>query len=218
MWRAVVTQPLDRTCELPVMGELDEATGEFWLDRVFQMPRERKNLSSYERNRLFLNLDGNSFLDASFASACDIDSDSRSVIAGDFDRDGAPDLLVGSVGGGPVRLFLNEFPKKNRRTRIRLQGVDSNRTGIGTRVIARCGERNIVRDVFAANGCLGQSPAELILGVGDADHIDELTVRWPTGKSQRFSSLKAGSSFLITENDDKPQIEPDWPNAPTNLH
>ena len=34
------------------------------------------------------------------------DSDSRSVVAADFNRDGAVDLLVGSVGGGPMRLFL----------------------------------------------------------------------------------------------------------------
>lgn len=189
-----MTQPLDRSCTLPALGELDTATGEFWPGKVFEMPKNKQNVSAFERNRAFLNLDGNSFLDFSFTSGCDIDSDSRSVVAADFDRDGATDLLVGSVGGGPLRLFLNRLPTDNRSLRIELIGSISNRAGIGARVIAYCGPRRIIRDVFPINGCLGQAPTELILGLGDAEKIDRLTVRWPSGGSSEYRDIEVAAT------------------------
>ncbi|MEJ6579999.1 MAG: CRTAC1 family protein [Akkermansiaceae bacterium] len=193
-----MSQPHDRLSQLDAIGEIDEEAGEFWTKNPFQMPNERENLSSYERNRTFLNLDGKSFIDVSFASGADIDSDSRSVVAADFDRDGATDLLVGSVGGGSLRLFLNRFPKANY-SRIRLEGSGSNRAGIGARLTATVGARKLVRDLFPQNGFMGQGPAEITLGLGDATAIDRLEVRWPSGKTQVYENLAANQYFLLKE-------------------
>jgi hypothetical protein len=198
MWRSVVSQPLNRYSKIEALGDLDHEAGEFWVENPFMMMGIRANLSSYERNRAFLNVDGESFIDVSFASAVDIDSDSRSVIAADFNRDGATDLLVGSVGGGPLRLFLNRFPKQNS-ARIELVGVESNRAAIGTRLVAQVGSRQIVRDVFPANGFMGQGPVEVMLGLGSAKRIDRLQVRWPNGKTQEFTDLSADQTLIITE-------------------
>ena len=193
-----MSQPHDRLCQLDAIGEIDTEAGEFWVKNPFQMPNERENLSAFERNRTFLNLDGNSFIDVSFASGADIDSDSRSVVAADFDLDGATDLLVGSVGGGPLRLFLNRFPKANY-ARIRLEGSESNRAGIGARLTATVGSRKLVRDLFPHNGFMGQGPAEIVLGLGDAKTIDRLEVRWPSGKMQVYHNLAANKYFLLKE-------------------
>ena len=144
-----MTQPLDRSCMLPQLGEMDDEHGEFWVENPFLLPQLGKNISAYEKNRMFLNMSGGAFLDASFASQADIDSDSRSVIASDFDKDGYCDLLVGSDGGGPLRMFRNSFPWQTRRVRLRLVGKISNRTALGSRVILECGGRQIVRDLFA---------------------------------------------------------------------
>ncbi|MCH2123473.1 MAG: CRTAC1 family protein [Pirellulaceae bacterium] len=194
-----MTQPLDRNREFAVLGEIDEEAGEFWVDNPFMFQSLNENLSAYERNRLFLNVDGKTFLDASYASVTDIDSDSRAVMAADFDRDGAPDLLVGSVGGGPLRLFLNRFPRDLHRLTIELVGVQSNRSGIGARVTAQCGGRQIVRDVFAANGFQGQSPAVVELGVDAAERIDRLTIRWPNNQTQVLTDLPVDGHIQITE-------------------
>ncbi len=193
-----MSQPHDRLSQLDAIGEIDEEAGEFWTKNPFQMPNERENLSSFERNRTFLNLDGTSFIDVSFASGADIDSDSRSVVAADFNLDGATDLLVGSVGGGSLRLFLNRFPKANS-SRIRLEGSGSNRAGIGARLTATVEGRKLVRDLFPQNGFMGQGPAEIILGLGDAKVIDRLEVRWPSGKTQVYDNLAANRYFLLKE-------------------
>ena len=190
------------------MGALDEGAGEFWVENPFEITANGFNLSAYERNRTFLNIDGTRFLDASFASQADIDADSRSVIAADFDRDGAQDLLVVSAGGGPVRLFWNRLPTANTRVRIDLVGVESNRTGIGARVVAQIGERRIVRDLFPANGGFGQSPPEMVLGLGEAERIDRLTIRWPSGNVQELTDLPVDRVLRITEGRDEVGIAP----------
>ncbi len=194
-----MAQPLDRNARLAELGEVDREGGEFWVENPFGIPRSGNNLSAYERNRLFLNLNGDDFLDASFASDADIDSDSRAVIVADFDLDGFSDLLVGSVGGGPLRLFLNRFPRTNRRIRLELTGVQSNRQGVGSRIEVEIGKRKIVRDLFPSNGGTGQGPVESLIGLGRAERIDRLSVRWPSGSVQRFEKLPVDSEIEITE-------------------
>jgi hypothetical protein len=193
-----VSQPHNRLSQLDPLGDIDAAAGEFWVKNPFMMPSLRENLSAFERNRTFLNLDGDSFIDASFASGADIDSDSRGVVAADFDRDGSTDLLVGSAGGGSLRLFLNRFPKANY-ARIRLEGSKSNRAGIGARLTAIVGDRKIVRDLFPQNGFMGQGPAEIVIGLGKAEVIDQLEVRWPSGQVQTYRGITANSHLLLKE-------------------
>ncbi len=201
-----MTRPLDRNANLPELGEVDEAGGEFWLQNPFQIAASGNNLSAFERDRVFMSQAGKSFVEVSFATGADLDSDARGVVAGDFDRDGAPDLLVLSVGGGPVRLFLNRFPAEGRRARVDLVGVESNRQGIGSRVIAHVGERQVVRDVFPINTGVSQNPVELILGLGEAKRIDRLTVRWPSGREQEFRDLPVDSRITITEGLAEPAV------------
>lgn len=199
MWKAVVSQPLDRTSQTEQLGEVDTAAGEFWVRSPFQMPQLGHNLSAFEANRLFMNVNGEQFVDASFASQANIDSDSRSAVAGDMDRDGDVDLLVGSVGGGPLRMFANRISTEHHKVRIELQGTASNRMAIGARVVLQCGTKAITRDLFPANGFMGQSPAELLIGVGSATSIDRLTIRWPNGELQEFEDLPVDHNIQIVE-------------------
>lgn len=208
---------MDRECSLPSLGALDHEAGEFWVENPFQIPASGGNLSAYERNRLFLNTGGLDFLDASFASGCDIDSDSRSVIPADFDGDGWIDLLVGSAGGGSLRLFQNAFPREHRRILLELEGSASNRAAIGSRVTLTLAGRTIVRDLFPGNGFAGQSPRQWIIGVGAEPLIDRLQIRWPTGKMQTFDSIKTDEVLVLREGSDKMETRPYPQNRPAPL-
>jgi hypothetical protein len=193
-----VTQPTDRNCQLPQIGELDKEAGEFWSANPFMIVQEGENLSAFERNRIFMNVKGSKFIDGSFASMADIDSDSRISVATDIDGDGALDLLVGSAGGGPMRAFRNQLPQKNRLS-IRFVGSDSNRSGVGVRVIAEAGKQKYVRDLFPSSGFMGIGPAELWLGLGDAARVDRMTVRWPSGKVQELTDIDVNQRIEISE-------------------
>ena len=146
-----------------------------------------------------MNLDGHKFFDASFASNADIDSDSRSAIGADFDGDGDPDLLVASTGGGALRVFDNQLDRGNHFLRIKLTGSKSNKMAIGSRVTLEVGDRKIIRDLFPRNGCMGLGPADLLIGVGKAETIDKVTIRWPTGKTQVVENVSAKEILKVKE-------------------
>ena len=103
-------------------------------------------------NRLYINNSQGAFTEQAKSFGLDFAGASVMPAFADFDRDGRPDLLVGSVGGGPLRLFRNEFPDGAARVRLELIGTESNRSAIGARVELHVNGRRIVRDRFAANG------------------------------------------------------------------
>ena len=194
-----MTQPFNRLSVIEPQGVLDVEAGELWVSNPWELMSEGVNLSAYERNRLFFNYEGREFIDLSYQSGADIDSDSRSAIAADFDRDGDLDLLVASGGGGPLRLFMNQIPSDGKSVRVLLEGTKSNRQGVGTRLQIEVGSRRIVRDVFPANGLMGQHPTETVIGVGAVNEIDRLLVHWPSGHTQTFQNVPVGGILQIRE-------------------
>ena len=194
-----MTQPFNRLSVIEPQGVLDVEAGELWVSNPWELMSEGVNLSAYERNRLFFNHEGREFIDLSYQSGADIDSDSRSAIAADFDRDGDLDLLVASVGGGPLRLFMNQIPSDGKSVRVLLEGTKSNRLGVGARLQIEAGSRRIVRDVFPANGLMGQHPTEAVIGVGAVNEIDRLLVHWPSGHTQTFQNVPVGGILQIRE-------------------
>jgi enediyne biosynthesis protein E4 len=183
---------------VPAPGVVDKSLGEFWVNDSWDIVREGHNLSAYERKRVFLNLQGKEFLDISYLTGADSDGDGRAVVAGDFRNDGRLDLVVRQVGGGPVLLFENQFPKAHYLT-VSLRGTASNRLGIGARLTATVAGRNLTRELYPHNSFRSQMPSRVHFGLGDATRIDRLTVRWPSGAVQNLDDLAADRHVVITE-------------------
>ena len=55
--------------------------------------------------------------------------------------------------------------------------------------------------VFAANGCMGQAPPEVLIGVGEVSQIQLLKIRWPTGIWQEFRDVPVNATVRIAEGD-----------------
>src|SRR6202044_4066964 len=105
--------------------------------------------------------------------------DPRSVIAFDPDGDGSPDLLITQNGLPPV-LLKNVGGNERNWLELALAGDADNRTGIGTRVEILSGARKQIVELPGASGYLGQSPAEIFIGLGDEEGAaDVLRLRWP---------------------------------------
>ncbi len=155
-------------------------------------------MSSYERNRFFINSGGARFLEASYLSGADSDGDGRAAVAADLFNRGRMDLLVRQAGGGAFLLLENQMDH-GRSLKITLEGSKSNRQGIGARVIAETNERTLYRENFPANSYNSQSPAIIHLGLGKTDKIKVLKVVWPSGIVQIFNEIPAEGHLTIKE-------------------
>ncbi len=188
----MAAQPFNTAKRHDAPRKPDERVNEFWLENPFDFEhRKGFNLSMFERNRMFLNMDGRSFAEVSYVSATDIDSDSRAVAVGDLNEDGRPDLIVRSVGGGPLRVFLNQAPG-DAAVRVTLRGKRSNSAGIGARMVMDVGGRKLHRDHFPQNSLSAQNATETIFGLGTHEGPVTLTITWPSGGVQVVENVKVG--------------------------
>ncbi len=193
-----MSQPSNRGAKVPLPGSLDSTLKEFWVENPWRIASEGHNLSCYERNRVFLNSKGKDFLEISHLTGADSDGDGRSVIAADFRNSGMMDLVVRQCGGGALLYFENKMEPKGW-LRVSLKGKKSNKQGIGAKVIAKVNGLTLVRELYPANTYCSQSPCEAHFGLGDAQKVDSLEVRWPSGIVQTMGPLTPNQKLGITE-------------------
>jgi hypothetical protein len=198
---AVVSQPCNRTAEVPRPGELDKSLREFWVSNPWQIVDEGHNLSAFERKRAFLNVKGKDFLDISHLTGADNDGDGRCVVAADFRNVGMMDLIVRNAGGGALLLYENRLPRKHY-LKVTLRGDKSNRQGVGARAVALVKGQQIVRELFPASSYRSQAPNILHFGLGEAKTVDRLVIRWPSGKVQVLRDLAADRHIVVDEGKD----------------
>jgi enediyne biosynthesis protein E4 len=182
-------------------GSLDKSLGEFWVNNPWQIVTNGHNLSAFERKRTFLNVKGHDFLDISHLTGADNDGDGRSVVAADFRNVGMNDLIVRQAGGGPLLLYENRLPRRSY-LKVTLRGHASNRQGIGARLTAVVKGQQLVREMYPANTYLSQTPNIVHFGLADADGVDSLTIRWPSGKMQKLVNLKGNRHIVVDEDSD----------------
>jgi len=122
---------------------------------------------------------------------------SRGLAFGDFDNDGDMDVLIMNVNE-PPSLLRNDAPPGNRWIKIRLEGVKSNRSAIGARVLARYGGKVQAQEVLSQSGYLSASDPRLHFGLGTATTAD-IEIHWPLGLVERYATLAAGQLVTIRE-------------------
>ncbi|HSQ54635.1 MAG TPA: CRTAC1 family protein [Gemmata sp.] len=184
-------------------GSLDPKLNEFWVGNPWGIALAGHNLSSFERNRMYLNFGGKEFVEVSHLSGADSDGDGRAVVAADFRNSGMLDLIVRQVGGGPLLYFENRLPKSHYLT-VTLRGNRSNRQGIGARLVAEVNGRKIVRELFPACSYRSQTPSQVHFGLAKDTKIDRLTIRWPSGLVQELTAIAGDRHVVIDESKDGP--------------
>jgi hypothetical protein len=185
-------------------GAIDPELKEFWVENPWHIIAQGHNLSAFERKRAYLNVKGQAFLEISHLTGADNDGDGRSVVAADFRNNGRLDLIVRQVGGGPLRLYENRFPQKHY-LKVSLRGRQSNRQGVGARLTAIVRGQQIVREMYPSNSYRSQAPNIVHLGLGEAEMVERLTIRWPSGKVQELHDLRGDRHILVDEGKDGTQ-------------
>ena len=175
---------------------------------TMQLLREGKSFSGREKNCVFLNCGGSQFANVSSVTGLDFPDDGRAIASVDWDQDGDLDLWIQNRTGPRLRFMRNQTRDASTITSdrpspnfvaLQLQGVNSNRDAIGARAFVRGLAKPLVQSVRAGDGYLSQSSKWLHFGLGDNTEIEGITVHWPNGDQEEFSSVQVGKRYTLVQ-------------------
>lgn len=127
----------------------------------------------------------------------------RGLGVGDLDNDGWPDVVICNTNSKAVilRSVAGEFTKTNW-VGVKLVGK-GDRDIVGTTVVVKTEKATLTRFVKGGGSYLSACDARILFGLGDANAIKSVTVRWSWGKEEEFSGLEPGQYFQLREGEAK---------------
>jgi len=157
--------------------------------------------SSYaEPNQLYENLGGGVFAEVTedAGSGLTLEGVSRGASFADYDADGDIDVFVLELNA-PPRLLRNDMPNAGNYLLVETVGTQSNRDGIGSRISVSAGGRIQYAEVRAGGSYLSDNDRRLHFGLGAADRVERLEVRWPSGIVQVLEEVAVNQVLRIVE-------------------
>ncbi len=149
---------------------------------------------------LYVNRGDGTFLDASKLVGEDfqVPRTGRGVAYADFDNDGDIDFLQVNLNGSPT-LFRTDRRDRNAWVMFQTRGSRSNREGLGARIAVTAGGLTQIQEVRRCGSIYSTHDPRAHFGLGAAQRIDRVTVRWPAGTVQEFRDLEVNRHYLVDE-------------------
>jgi hypothetical protein len=147
---------------------------------------------------LYRSQGGGTFEDVTGLAGVHNYSNARGNVWGDFNNDGFLDLYVVNHDGAENILFRNEG-NENHFLIISLTGDQSNRAGIGSRIVCVAGNLRMMSLVDGGSGFASQNSLPVEFGLGENTAADSLYVFWPSGLVDVLTDIAADQFLHITE-------------------
>jgi enediyne biosynthesis protein E4 len=180
-------------------GNLDLLLGNGHPDLMVE--NRMQDVKYREPMLLFRNVGGN-FKNVSLQSGSAFSRSlaARGLAIGDFDNDGAMDVLVAQNDGAPV-LLHNNAGRRNHWLGVKLIGHKANIDAVGAKLSYQSGD--LLRHQWKVGGgsYLSSHDPRIVLGLGQRTKIDWMEVKWPnpSGKTERFTDLPVDRYVTIEE-------------------
>src|SRR5437588_1488765 len=157
--------------------------------------------SNYQEPRILYHNNGNgTFTDISASAGVGITSaaSSRALAVGDLWNDGKLSVVISNMNS-PPSLLVNQIRSSNPWIGIQTVGTRSNRDGIGAGITVNIGKRRVVDEVRSGSSYIAQNDLRLPFGLGTAERVDSVQVRWPSGLVEQFNNVTVDSIHSLTE-------------------
>jgi hypothetical protein len=174
---------------------------------VYPEVEQLKTEAGYaQRKLLYRNLRNGRFEDVSMLAGSGISEPlaSRGCAFGDFDNDGDLDMVINPVNDFP-QLVRCDSHTGNNWIKVRTIGTKSNRSGIGARL--KCVTRppgeakphQQIDEVRSGGGYFSQSDLRVHFGLGKAEKVELLEIRWPSGQVDTLKDIKPNQLIYVKE-------------------
>jgi len=176
---------------------------------VYPEVEQLKTEAGYaQRKLLYHNLHNGHFADVSMQAGAGISEPvaARGCAFGDFDNDGNVDVVVNTVNDYP-QLLRCTSTLGNNWIKIRTIGTKSNRSGIGARLTCIThppGEskpHQQIDEVRSGGSYISQNDLRIHFGIGRAEKVDVLEIRWPSGYVDTLKDVKANQLIYVKESE-----------------
>jgi hypothetical protein len=177
-----------------------------WLDMY--LGTGNPDFKSLIPNRMFKNIAGHQFADVTASARVGNLQKGHGVSFADINNDGNQDIFI-KVGGALQgdsyynSFYLNPGQGQNNWIGVLLEGTKTNRSAIGAHIAVSFKEEGKKRTVYMdvnSGGSFGANPFRKEIGIGKADMVDEMIIKWPTsGIVQVFKNIAPGQFLKIQE-------------------
>ena len=166
---------------------------------IFKANGELKHLYGQE-DQLFKNIGEGKFSDVSLDLSTYFREEhvGRGACMGDYDNDGDLDIYIVNLNGSGKFLRNNKGNVSNWII-LDLAGTKSNRDGIGCRIKIVSDSAVQTSQKKSTTGYLSQNDSRIHFGLGEADIIDQIEIRWPSGTYQVLEQIASNQILKITE-------------------
>ena len=157
--------------------------------------------SDYQEPRILYHNEGNGkFADISTNAGPGITTakSGRGLAVGDLWNDGRISAVVSNMNA-PVSLLVNQVKSGNHWIAFKAIGTKSNRDGIGAKIRVKAGDRVLVDEIRSGSSYDSNNDMRVHFGLGRAQHVDGVEIRWPSGLTENFSRLQVDAVQSVKE-------------------
>ena len=185
-----------------------------WLDILMsnghvypEVDKSKADLKYAEHKYLYRNLRNGRFEEVTNQGGPGImeDAPARGCAFGDYDNDGDLDIAVNCVNAIPQLLRCDSTLHRNW-IKIKLVGVKSNRTGIGSRVLVTTktvptADKPLVQmdELRSGGSYFSQNDMRMHFGLDQATQVDRVEIRWLSGQVDQLKDLETNRLYVIQE-------------------